>query len=47
MLVLREQCGISTFPQNETLTGACWDTLENWTFEWVPDPQVPIWEVLI
>ena len=43
VLVLRKQHGI----QNETLAGACWDTLENWTFEWIPDPRVLIGEILI
>ena len=29
-----------TFPQNETLAVACWDTLENGTLEWLPDPRL-------
>ena len=37
----------STFPLNETLAVACWDTLVYWTFEWVPDPRLLIREVLI
>ena len=43
--VLRKQRGMRTFPQNETLAVASWDTLENGTFEWIPDPRVLIREV--
>ena len=47
MLVPRKQRGISTFPQNETLPVAYLDTLENGTFEWIPDPRALVREVLI
>ena len=44
MLVSRKQCGIDLFPQNETLTVAYLDTLLDWTFEWITDGPVFIWE---
>ena len=36
----REHRGICTFPKNEALAVACLDTLDNGTFEWIPDPRV-------
>ena len=37
----------STFPPNETLAVACWDTLVYGTFKWIPDPRLLSRKVLI
>ena len=36
---------MSTFPQNETLAVACWDTLVHGTAKCIPDPRLLIREV--